>query len=143
MLEKGSAKVVYDVSKRQRGNKIDKYKEKYLEEFNAGKSGAQSHIKGVINYNTLVTKFGMESKHPPISSGSKVMWCYVKPNIYGIGSIAGDGGELPEEFGLEIDYEQQFDTLVIKAIQQLFTCMKWNMPTLHVDEKFDIDDLFT
>lgn len=133
----------YDVSKRQRSNNIDKYQSKYLDEFDAGKSGAQAHIKGVINYNTLINKFNLESKYPPLTSGNKVMWCYVKPNVYGINSIAGYNGNVPEEFGLEIDYERQFETLMMKAITQLFECLGWNMPSLHVDEKFDIDELFS
>ena len=146
-----------DVSKRQRANnltmreqggqKVNKkggftiyepFKERYV----SGK-GCPAQVKACIFHNRLIEDLDLGSKYPIHMSGVKSMWTYLKPNKYGIECCAGNNGILPEEFGLEVDYDVQWDKLYMKVPQQLFEVMGWVFPNLFFDELEDFDKMFT
>lgn len=132
----------YDVSKRQKANNIQKYEELYTERYVSGK-GCPAQVKACINHNRLVEDLGLKSKYPPLGGGTKAMWVYVKPNKWDINCVAGNGGILPEEFGLEIDYEKQFDVLYMKVYTQLFDTIGWRKTNLFYEEEVDLYDMFS
>ena len=130
-----------DISKRQKANKIKQYEDEYIDTFKAG-SRCPAQVSSAINCNRLITKLGLNSKYPEHTSGSKPMWAYVKPNIHQIEKISGVEGCLPEEFGLEVDYDVQFSKMIMPVVIQLYSVMGWELPSFNFEEDFNIDEFW-
>ena len=54
------------------------------------------HVKSAINYNNLLQHWGLDKKYPPIVDMEKVLWCYLKPNRYGLSEISFKGYNDPK-----------------------------------------------
>jgi len=132
----------FDVSKRSRANNFLKWEPEFVGRYEHGLR-CPAQVKAGICYNRLLEDLKLQGKYLPLSSGEKLMWVYVKPNVYGITTCAGNHGNIPEEFGVEVDYDTQWDKLYLKVVQQLFETIGWVFPNLYHSEMVDLDELFT
>lgn len=117
---------------------IEGFKDRYV----SGK-GCPVQVKSCIFHNRLIVDLGLSGKYQKHSGGTKSMWSYVMENKYGIESIAGNNGIMPEEFGLEIDYEKQWEKMYLVVAKQLFDTVNWIFPNLKHEEAVDFDELFS
>ena len=145
-----------DVSKRQKANNLSLYEnggsrvnnvgstvitEGFKERYVAG-SRCPAQVKSCIFHNRIIEDLGLKGKYQQHQGGVKALWSYVEPNEYGIESIAGNNGNLPEEFGLKINYEKQWEKMYLTVAKQLFDTVEWIFPNLKHDEEVDFDELF-
>lgn len=105
--------------------------------FECGK-GTPIHHKGAIYYNTLLKELKLEGEYPKIITGQKVKTVYLRKNKYGL-PVISFLDKLPEEFGLEPDYEFQYKKMVSPLIQRCYDGSDWAMPNI---EKVTTTDLF-
>lgn len=131
----------FDVSKRQRANNLIAKENDFISRYKQGLH-CPIQAKSTILYNRLVEDLDLKGKYPPLYSGAKVMWVYVEPNQYGTTSMSGVDGMLPEEFGINIDYNKQWNVLYLKVAQQLYKAVKWSFPNIYHEEMVDFDELF-
>ena len=132
----------FDVSKRSRANNFLKWEPMFESRYQHGLK-CPVQVKSSVVYNRLVEDLDLRGKCVPISSGEKIMWAYTKPNQYGILACAGTDGRIPEEFGIEVDYDIQWEKLYLRVVYQLFETIGWVFPNLYHSEMVDLDDLFT
>jgi len=81
--------------------------------------GTPWHVKGAMNYRTLIRKMNLQGKYRDIAEGSKVKVVYLKKNEYKFDSIAFY--RWPEEFDnvLKIDYDKMIEKHFISKIQTI------------------------
>ena len=103
------------------------------------KKGTPIHVKGVIHFNRLVKKHGLEMTHPLVKEGEKIKFVYLKePNPIGNNTIAIQN-VLPKEFDLDrfIDKTKQFDKSFLEPVKSVTDAIGWD-----VEKRFTIDDFF-
>jgi len=103
------------------------------------KKGTPIHVKGVIHFNKLVKKHGLEMTHPLVKEGEKIKFVYLKePNPIGNNTIAIQN-VLPKEFDLDrfIDKTKQFDKSFLEPVKSVTDAIGWD-----VEKRFTIDDFF-
>jgi DNA polymerase elongation subunit (family B) len=128
------------ISKRQKANNIQKY---VVEGAPVGEfaKGCPAQTRAAHWFNTMIKEKGLTGKYPPIASGDKVKWAYVKKNPFGIPYVAYLD-EFPTEFGLEIDAEVQYEKIIGSAIDKVFEVLKWREPHLDVTDAGDLWEMF-
>lgn len=116
-------------------NDIDKYADHdtiYIK-------GATIQARSALLFNHYISKMKLDKKYEKIVNGEKIKTIYLKlPNPINENSIAFIT-TLPEEFGLEkyIDYETQWYKAFLKAVEDLFKIVGWN-----VKEQVDVASFF-
>lgn len=154
--EKFFSSSFYEISKRQKANNLNLYEnggtqvnkkgetvivEGFRDTYEAGLRCPIS-VKSCIFHNNIIKEKKLMHKYQLHQGGVKAMWSYVKPNEYGIEMIAGNNDILPEEFGLEIDYDRQWEKLYMVVARQLFDTVDWIFPNLKHEEMVDFDEMF-
>jgi DNA polymerase elongation subunit (family B) len=89
--------------------------------------GTPINVKGAIIFNKLIDKYDLHI--PPITSGTKIRFCYLmEPNPTGCNVIATPNF-LPEEFHLEnfIDRNKMFDKTFIQPILSITQHIGWDV----------------
>ena len=80
-------------------------------------------------YNHCLKKYGCDiQKYPPITSGQKMKFCYLKePNTLRE-NVIGFENELPVEFGLHkyVNRELQYEKAFISNVQELLDGVGWS-----------------
>jgi len=97
-------------------------------------SGADPVYKGGAIHNYMLYNSEYMGKYQPISSGNKVAWYYTL-GAY-LESFAFVPGDFPMEIDPpEVDYERQFETLIIKPLERILECIgiKGLTPSLIID----------
>lgn len=93
------------------------------------------NVRAALLYNHHVKDKGLEKKYSLIKSADKIKWCYLRlPNPIKENVIAFPE-HLPKEFNLReyVDYEKQFETAFLSAINQITEVIGWKavaIPTL-------------
>ena len=132
----------FDVAKRAKANKIHKYEDHFFERYKAkaiNGTGVPAQTKSCILHNRLVEDLELQANYPKLQGGTKALWVYIKPdNPYKIECVAGSNGILPPEFGLEIDYEKQFEKMYMAVYHQLFETLGWRKVNLYFEEEVDL-----
>ena len=116
--------------------------EKYIMEPDANgnpvwKTGTPVHVKASICYNHLTRN--QRIKYNEIKSNTKMKYVYLKPNVHNWNVLGFIDEDFPSEFGLEIDYDKQFDATVMGYIRRVFTILGWAIPNIKI---YDIADYF-
>jgi hypothetical protein len=128
-----------DVVRRQKANRMDQWFQP-KDPFTV-KSGCTVQAKAAIMYNSLLTRLGLTGRYPFISSGDKVKWGYVKPNRYDAKAI-GYSDQLPPEFGIDLDYDLQFEKIIGSAVDKMFDVLEWRKPNLDSTDSVDLFEFF-
>jgi DNA polymerase elongation subunit (family B) len=88
-------------------------------------------VRAACLYNKALNTFGLEKKYPPIVSGDKIKFAYVKvPNILGT-DIFGCLDKMPKELvdKFVIDYEVQFQKTFLAPLTKIFNSIGWYFET--------------
>jgi DNA polymerase elongation subunit (family B) len=105
--------------------------------------GTPAHAKAALNYNDFITM--IQSTALPFNDGDKIMWCYLKPNKFGLQNIALRGYEDPIEivkFVNEfIDRESIFESALFNKLNDFYSALKFGEITLNnnVNEFFSFN----
>lgn len=115
-------------------NNLDtKYAEwKVVEKQNGGKLSVPGHVRAAINYNELATAFeGNNAKL--LTSGDKGIIFYLRPNEFGLKSIAfpSDIVHFPPWVAehLEIDKSITEEKMIDMKLEGIFTALGYDVPT--------------
>jgi len=102
-------------------------------------SSTPAHVKAAITYNQLLKELKLNTKHPPIRSGSKIKWVYLKDNPYHIDQVAfiGDTTDAPQIMELiekYMDYGKIFDTEFSHKLQDFYSALGWGKIPTNVNQ---------
>jgi len=103
--------------------------------------GTTRPAKFVIYHNELLKMLHLENKYKKITNGSKIKMVNVLDNRWNIPGIAFQD-ELPEEFGLQADYESAFFKGVIKALTPIYDALGWEIPNPRIRYTVDLRELY-
>jgi len=84
------------------------------------KKGCPYHVKGVLNYRSLVEELSLRGKAPDLGSGMKVKTVYIKPNRWKYDTVSFI--KWIEEFdslGIEVDYDKMIEKTYLHKISFL------------------------
>lgn len=127
----------YDLCKNTSIKELHKYKLKNKSYYNSIFSdtikGTPAHAKSCIYFNDLLKHLDLTNKYQPISSGEKILWCYLKRNEYGLESIACRGYEDPPEIkqfiDTYIDKNKMFESELKGKILEIYRYIGWIYPS--------------
>ena len=102
--------------------------------------GVPIHVRGVILYNHHTKLQNLDKKYPPIQSGEKIKFVYLKiPNSIqeNVFSFIQD---FPRELGLEkyVDYDTQFDKSFVEPLRIILDSIGWS-----VEKKISLESFFS
>ena len=127
---------------------IQKFTDKSRKKFNSKgmftdiRKGAPVHVKSVIIYNDLLKHFGL-AKVEPIRNSDKIKWVYLKPNPYGVNSIAfkdyDDPIEIMDFIQQYVDYDKLFERALNKKIKTWYGALSWEEP---IDKQYTLERFF-
>jgi len=121
-------------------NNLEKYSEgSSLYKYN---KGTPSHVKGAIAYNILIKQHNIDDKFESIQSAQKVKKIYCAKNKYGLDAISYVS-TLPNEFGLQVDWDKMFLKLVTQPIERLYDAIGWSLPEIGKEVQTDLFELFS
>lgn len=96
--------------------------------------GAPAHVKAGIAYNRLLKFYNCPFKNEPIRDGDKIKWVYLKNNPLGLEAIAfkdyNDPPEIMNFIKLYVDRDEMYKAELDNKIDDFYTALKWNKPTL-------------
>jgi len=137
-----------DINFREIGNPTSvKTLNKYLEKkgkdiggFSIIKKGAPVGVKAAINYNDLLSLWGLNNKHEYISQGNKIKWVYLKPNKYNITEIAFLEYDLPEKISSfinrNINKQKMFKSILLNKLFNFYKDLGWDLELNPYKKKF-------
>lgn len=100
------------------------------------------HVRAAINWNNMLElNHDLESSH--ILDGGKVIVCKLKPNKFGITSIAYpiDQSNLPEWFkNLPFDVDSMVEVAVDNKVENIFGLLGWNLNETKIMTNMDLFD---
>jgi len=124
-----------DLCKNTSVNGINKYRstQKMNKIFSKINKGTPAQVKAAIHYNDLVSFFGLTKKYSKITSGEKIVWCYLKKNKFGLEALACRGYEDPPEI-IEIiekyiDKQKMYESELKSKILQIYEALGWIYPS--------------
>jgi len=124
LQNKVSSFSLMDIAKPTSAKNLDKFECKGI----AFKKGTPVHIKAALGYNFLLELHSL-STVPPIMSGAKVKWVYLKNNPFNLEGIAFKGYEDPKQImdfiEKYIDYNKNFESNLLKKLQAFYDALNW------------------
>ena len=127
--------------KKFRDNKRTKFGNK-KNIFTAVKKGTPIHVKSAIIYNDLLKYFDVGFSFEPIRDQDKIKWCYLKPNPFGMKTIAFKGDNDPKQIldivEKYIDHNEIFDGSLKKKIDSFYNALGWTL----IDKQNSIERFF-
>ena len=94
--------------------------------------GCPVHVRGAINYNFLLSQFGLSGKVETIKSNEKIFWVYLRQNPYGFNNIAFKKEDNPDEIKefikTYVDAKKNFDKAVNNKIEAFYNSLNWTLP---------------
>lgn len=99
--------------------------------------GCPGHVKAAIAHNIALQKLNLLDVQP-ITSGDKILYCYMKPNPFHTPAMAYVERP-PKEFNLQnyIDYDTQFEKAFMGPLTSLMDAVKWGLTDVS-----SLDDFF-
>ena len=67
-----------------------------------------------------------------IKAGTKMKWAYIEASDYGWNVMGFIEENYPEEFGIKIDMEKQFEAVLLSYVKRVFTVLGWAVPNLKI-----------
>jgi DNA polymerase elongation subunit (family B) len=118
---------ILNVMKNSGVKEISKYT-KNRKPFTGYQSGTPAHVKSAINYNDLLTMYGIRDI-TPIQNGEKVKWAYLADNPYGFDTLALRGYEDPDvivDFITQyIDRNKIFQRELQNKLDDFYSALNW------------------
>ena len=132
LIHKTEDLIAFGVSKQI--NNLEKYQTEWfnIEHAGKGKTKMPGHVRAAVNFNFLCSEFG-DTISKTIRSGDKGMVFYVRPNDYGIKSIAfpADSSTLPKWFveNFKIDLPLTEEKMIDMKLEGIFEALRKPIPT--------------
>lgn len=96
-------------------------------------SGTPAHVKAAINYNNLLTQYGLQTTFHRLMESEKIKWVYLKPNPMHLALVAFRGYDDPKEIMTFIrkyaDAEKMYHHELESKIVDIYNAMRWSMPS--------------
>lgn len=103
--------------------------------FSTLKSRTPINTRAAVYYNDIIRFKGLNTKYPEFRIGDKMYYAYLKKNPYQINIIGLNGYNDPEELvelvETYIDRELLFDSVLKNKLENLYTDIKWDFPSLN------------
>lgn len=116
-----------DISKPTSAKNLDAFKCKGIQ----FKKGTPAHIKAALAYNFLLEINKLSHIYPPIKSGAKIKWVYLRTNPYNLDAIAFTGNDDPKEImnfiDMYIDYNKNFESNLLNKFQNFYDALSWGV----------------
>jgi len=97
--------------------------------FKTRPKGMPIHAKSAANYNDLLHYFKINDL-APITDGDKIKWTYLKPNRFGIETLALTGFNDPEQIYSivkeNIDHKSIFEASLENKLNDFFAALSWS-----------------
>jgi DNA polymerase elongation subunit (family B) len=96
--------------------------------------GTPAQVKAALNYNDMLTHFGLDKMVEKIHNGSKLKWVYLKQNKFGIDCIAmkadgTDPDEIMSFINQYIDRTALYDHELRDKLSAFYDVQHWHYPT--------------
>ena len=126
---------------------VTKYRlEKSADRLGQYQKSAPMHVKSVMNYNHLLTEFGIEKQFPPISDGEKIKYVMLRQNPYHIDTLAFKDFEDPPQIMKFLkeycDHQRLFDAELKKKLQDFYNAVGWGELPINIKVDRDILNMF-
>jgi DNA polymerase elongation subunit (family B) len=104
--------------------------------------GTPINSRAAILHNNLVKKLGLDKKYPPIKSGDRLKFIYLRPGNPLNENVIGFADKLPPEFDLHrwIDYDLLYDKTFVHPLQLILNAIQWKAIPVASLEDFFTDD---
>ena len=100
------------------------------------KSGTPVHIKSALNYNNLLSIFGIDNI-PKITDGDKIVWGYLRNNKYNFETLAltgeNDDKRIIDFINEFVDRDKIFHNGLINKLQSYWDAMNWGQITFNTN----------
>lgn len=110
---------------------ISEFDSKKAKGFKSFPKGVSAHVKASIAYNRWLRQHGMDKSHGIIRDGDKIKWINLKPNEFGIDTMALKGYDDPEELiefvNTYLDYDATFVGDLKNKLQDFYNAMEWGL----------------
>jgi DNA polymerase elongation subunit (family B) len=121
---------IYDIMTISGIKELSKYQCKNIGSiFTTRPKGMPIHAKSAANYNDLLRHFKIIDL-APITDGDKIKWTYLKPNRYGIETLALTGFNDPQQIYSivkeNIDYKAIFEASLENKLNDFFAALGWS-----------------
>jgi DNA polymerase elongation subunit (family B) len=128
-----------DVAARTTINNLERYAEgASLYKYN---NKTPSHVKGAIAYNILIKEHKIDDRYEAIQSAQKVKKLYCTKNKYGL-TVISYVSTLPQEFGINPDWDKMFMKLVTQPTERLYQAIGWVLPEIGKEVQTDLFEMF-
>ena len=106
--------------------------------------GTPSHVKGSIYYNNMLKQYGLTTKYEAITNGDKIKKFYTLKNKYNFTTISFLD-KFPDEFKpiFGVDITRMFEKAIVPAIERLYNCIGWNLPSITLETHTDLIDFLS
>ncbi len=113
--------------------KYGKPEEEWNKAFSNWIKGAPAHVKAALSYNEMLRHLKLSKKFPDIKEGEKIRWVYLKPNLYGLDTLAFKGYDDPKKIldiiEIYIDRNRIFEKVLKKKLMDFYSALNWAFPT--------------
>lgn len=97
-------------------------------------NGPPAQVKAALAYNDLLKIWKLDKQFESIQHGSKIKWVYLRTNDFCIDMIAlkaddTDPDKILEFIVSNIDSNKQYDRELYSKLSDIYTSIKWHMPT--------------
>jgi DNA polymerase elongation subunit (family B) len=112
-------------------NKYKSYSDIYIK-------GTPGHTRGALLFNHYLKQKKLTNKYSLIQNGERIKFVYLKtPNVFRENVIAFIQ-EFPKEFGVEADYDLQFEKAFLNPVTSILDIIGWT-----ADKKITLDSFFS
>jgi DNA polymerase elongation subunit (family B) len=112
-------------------NKYKSYSEIYIK-------GTPGHTRGALLFNHYLKQKKLTNKYSLIQNGERIKFVYLKtPNVFRENVIAFIQ-EFPKEFGVEADYDLQFEKAFLNPVTSILDIIGWT-----AEKKITLDSFFS
>lgn len=97
-------------------------------------SGSPAPVKGALMYNDLLEHWGLTKFVPPIFSGQKIKWLYLKENEFGISALSfkadgTDPKQILEFLEKYIDRNGMYEHELKGKLKSFYDILGWSFPS--------------
>jgi hypothetical protein len=134
---------IYDIMFPTGIKNLEKYvvKKSKAQDFAIPLKGTPIHAKSALNYNSLINYYKLNAMK--IISGEKIKWTYLKPNSFGIRTVACKGFEDPEVImdliHTYVDHEKIFESSLDNKLNDIYAALNWGI----IPKNTNITDFFS
>ena len=112
-------------------NKYKSYSDIYIK-------GTPGHTRGALLFNHYLKQKKLTNKYSLIQNGERIKFVYLKtPNVFRENVIAFIQ-EFPKEFGVEADYDLQFEKAFLNPVTSILDIIGWT-----AEKKITLDSFFS